>query len=199
MSDRRPELPRRFAPLADAKDRPLWSVMIPTYNCAGYLRETLACVLAQDPGPDQMQIEVVDDCSTDDPQAIVDELAPDRVSFHRQPENRRPHPQLQHLHRTLTRPARPHPPRRRHRPRRLLPHHATTLPRPPRNRRRLLPLHLDGRRRRLGDDRRARAGRPRVLEAGSSGSLSASGCSRRPSSCAARCTRRSAASTRERA
>ena len=62
--------------------------MIPTYNCAGYLRETLASVLAQGPGPDQMQIEVVDDCSTDDPQAIVDELAPTRVSFHQQPENR---------------------------------------------------------------------------------------------------------------
>ena len=88
VSDRRPELPRRFAPPAEAKDRPLWSVMIPTYNCAGYLRETLASVLAQDPGPDQMQIEVVDDCSTDDPQAIVDELAPTRVSFHQQPENR---------------------------------------------------------------------------------------------------------------
>ena len=27
--------------------RPLWSVMIPTYECAGYLRETLAGVLDQ--------------------------------------------------------------------------------------------------------------------------------------------------------
>jgi glycosyltransferase involved in cell wall biosynthesis len=61
--------------------------MIPTYNCASYLRETLASVLAQDPGPEQMQIEVIDDCSSDDPKSVVDQLAPTRVSFHRQPEN----------------------------------------------------------------------------------------------------------------
>ena len=34
-----------------------------------------------------MQIEVVDDCSSDDPQTIIDELAPDRIHLHRQPEN----------------------------------------------------------------------------------------------------------------
>lgn len=68
--------------------RPLWSVMIPTYNCANYLRETLSGVLAQDPGADVMQIEVVDDHSTnDDPEAVVRELAGDRVSFYRQPQN----------------------------------------------------------------------------------------------------------------
>lgn len=68
--------------------RPLWSVMIPTYNCAQYLRETLACVLAQDLGPAMMQIEVVDDHSTrDDPKAVVRELGGDRVGFYRQPEN----------------------------------------------------------------------------------------------------------------
>jgi len=87
MSENSPFRPR-FDPLPPDVERPLWSVMIPTYNCAGYLRETLASVLAQDPGPDQMQIEVVDDCSTDNPQAIVDELAPTRVSFHQQAENR---------------------------------------------------------------------------------------------------------------
>ena len=68
--------------------RPLWSVMIPTYNCAQYLRETLASVLAQAPGPDIMHIEVVDDHSThDDPAAVVEELGRGRVSFYRQPEN----------------------------------------------------------------------------------------------------------------
>lgn len=69
-------------------NRPLWSVMIPTYNCAQYLRETLASVLAQAPGPEQMQIEVVDDCSTkDDPAAVVQEIGRGRVGFYRQPQN----------------------------------------------------------------------------------------------------------------
>ena len=34
-------------PVASDRDRPLWSVMIPTHHCAGYLRETLASVLEQ--------------------------------------------------------------------------------------------------------------------------------------------------------
>jgi glycosyltransferase involved in cell wall biosynthesis len=62
--------------------------MIPTYNCAEYLRQTLASVLAQDPGPDVMQITVVDDHSTlDDPAAVVEELGRGRVEFYRQPHN----------------------------------------------------------------------------------------------------------------
>jgi glycosyltransferase involved in cell wall biosynthesis len=68
--------------------RPTWSVMIPTYNCADYLRETLASVLIQDPGPEQMQITVVDNCSTqDDPETVVKELGKGRVEFHRQDKN----------------------------------------------------------------------------------------------------------------
>jgi glycosyltransferase involved in cell wall biosynthesis len=62
--------------------------MIPTYNCAGYLRETLESVLIQDMGPELMQIEVVDDCSTkDDPEAVVKELGHGRIYFFRQPKN----------------------------------------------------------------------------------------------------------------
>jgi cellulose synthase/poly-beta-1,6-N-acetylglucosamine synthase-like glycosyltransferase len=46
--------------------RPFWSVMIPAYRPdAGYLRQALESVLQQAPGPEQMQIEVVDDCSSD--------------------------------------------------------------------------------------------------------------------------------------
>lgn len=75
-------------PVPPDNSRPLWSVMIPTYNCASFLRETLCSVLAQDPGPEIMQIEVVDDFSTqDDPAGVVAEVGHDRVGFYRQPEN----------------------------------------------------------------------------------------------------------------
>jgi glycosyltransferase involved in cell wall biosynthesis len=60
--------------------------MIPTYNRTTFLREALESVLQQDPGADQMQIEVVDDCSTDvDPGSVVEAVGRGRVSFHRQP------------------------------------------------------------------------------------------------------------------
>jgi GT2 family glycosyltransferase len=74
-------------PVASGTERPLWSVMVPTYECAGFLRETLRSVLAQDPGPELMQIEVVDDASSDDPEAVVRELGEGRVEFFRQPRN----------------------------------------------------------------------------------------------------------------
>jgi glycosyltransferase involved in cell wall biosynthesis len=62
--------------------------MIPTYNCAEYLRHTLASVLDQAPAPDEMQIEVIDDVSRqDDPEAVVREFGEGRVSFFRQPAN----------------------------------------------------------------------------------------------------------------
>lgn len=77
-----------IAPVPEGIQRPLWSVMIPTYNCARYLRHTLESVLEQDPGPEQMQIEVIDDCSTkDDPEAVVREIGNGRVAFYRKPHN----------------------------------------------------------------------------------------------------------------
>ena len=77
-----------IAPVPEGTQRPFWSVMIPTYNCADYLVDTLKSVLQQDPGPETMQIEVVDDYSTkDDPEAVVKDLGKGRVSFYRQPQN----------------------------------------------------------------------------------------------------------------
>lgn len=78
----------QVGPVPAAVSRPLWSVMIPTYNCEQYLIKTLKSVLDQAPGPEVMQIEVVDDCSTqDDPEAVVKAFGKDRVSFFRQPCN----------------------------------------------------------------------------------------------------------------
>jgi Glycosyltransferases involved in cell wall biogenesis len=89
MDSRIPTSPPVIEPVAPGVYRPLWSVMIPTYNCTGWLRQTLQSVLAQDPGPGKMQIEVIDDCSTDgDVDALVQELGKGRVKFFRQPLNR---------------------------------------------------------------------------------------------------------------
>jgi glycosyltransferase involved in cell wall biosynthesis len=77
--------------VAKGVSRPFWSVMIPTYNAGDFFRRTLESVLAADLGPDQMQIEVVDGCSTtDDPEQVVRELGKGRVAFHRLSENRGP-------------------------------------------------------------------------------------------------------------
>src|SRR5260370_2984379 len=73
----------------EAGVRPFWSVMIPTYNPrADYLEETLHSVLQQDSGPEQMQIEVVDDCSPGvDVAALVKAIVGERVQFSRTPKN----------------------------------------------------------------------------------------------------------------
>lgn len=77
-----------IAPVPTGVLRPFWSVMIPTYHCARFLRQTLESVLAQDPGPEMMQIEVVDDGSTlDDPEEVVKEVGKGRVAFFQQPQN----------------------------------------------------------------------------------------------------------------
>jgi len=80
--------PPPIAPVPPGVERPLWSVMIPTFNCAKYLRQTLESVLAQDPGSEHMQIEVIDDCSTkDNPEVVVREVGKGRVAFYRKQKN----------------------------------------------------------------------------------------------------------------
>ncbi len=80
--------PPGIAPLPRGVSHPFWSVMIPTFNRATYLERTLASVLGQDPGPREMQIEVVDDASTlDDPEPLVQRVGGGRVAFHRQARN----------------------------------------------------------------------------------------------------------------
>ncbi len=75
------------APVAGDGPRPRWSVMIPSYNCSRFLAATIEAVLAQDPGPDAMQIEVVDDASGDDPGSVVRTVGKGRVGFYRQERN----------------------------------------------------------------------------------------------------------------
>ena len=80
--------PPIIKPYPDVPGRPKWSVMIPAYNCAHLLPETLESILQQDPGPEHMQIMVVDDASTDaDIEALVQQIGKGRISFYRQPHN----------------------------------------------------------------------------------------------------------------
>jgi len=77
--------------ISSENNRPLWSVMIATYNSGRYLRDALESVLAQDRSPEEMQIELIDGGSTqDDPEPLVRELGKGRVAFHRLVQNRGP-------------------------------------------------------------------------------------------------------------
>lgn len=58
---------------------PLWSVVIPAHNCADLLRPCLQSVLGQLAHREDVELVVVDDGSTDSPDAVVTELAGDRV------------------------------------------------------------------------------------------------------------------------
>lgn len=80
--------PPKVDPVPEGISRPRWSVMIPVFNCSRYLPQTLESVLIQDPGPARMQIEVVDDGSTDaDVAELVRRISGDRVRYFRQPQN----------------------------------------------------------------------------------------------------------------
>lgn len=83
-----PDSPPVIKPVPEGVERPLWSVMIPVYNCAYFLPELLNSVLSQAFDADEMQIEVVDDCSTDaDIKKLVCQVGKGRVSYYRQPQN----------------------------------------------------------------------------------------------------------------
>lgn len=86
--NRIPQEPPVIKPVPPHTHRPQWSVMIPVYNCSVYLPQLLRSVLQQAPGPDQMQIEVVDDCSTDaNVEKLVNEIGRGRVLYYRQQQN----------------------------------------------------------------------------------------------------------------
>jgi glycosyltransferase involved in cell wall biosynthesis len=86
--ERIPQTPPTIHPVYTEDERPFISVMIPAYNCFNYLERAICSVLAQDPGIEQMQIEVVDDCSSDgNVEELVWKVGKGRVSYFRQSEN----------------------------------------------------------------------------------------------------------------
>jgi len=86
--ERIPSFPPKIAPLPEDSVRPLWSVMVPVYNCTRFIPDALGSVLSQDLGEDQMQIEVVDDGSTDaDVEELVMSMGKGRIKYYRQPQN----------------------------------------------------------------------------------------------------------------
>jgi glycosyltransferase involved in cell wall biosynthesis len=71
----------KIEPIRGESGRPLWSVMIPTYEPGNHLQEGLRSVLRQDPGRATMQIEVVDDGSATDVATLVANIGEGRVAF----------------------------------------------------------------------------------------------------------------------
>ena len=51
---------------------PIWSIMVPVYNGTKYLAEALDSVVAQGFDKSEMQIEVIDDCSTRDDAEVLE-------------------------------------------------------------------------------------------------------------------------------
>jgi glycosyltransferase involved in cell wall biosynthesis len=61
--------------------------MVPVYNRTRYLNDALDSVVAQAIDRSKMQIEVVDDCSTEnDVMSLINRSYGDRISFYRQPK-----------------------------------------------------------------------------------------------------------------
>lgn len=83
-----PDKPPQIAPVPANVIRPFWSVMIPAYNCSVFLADAIQSVLGQGFGTDVMQIEVVDDCSTDaDVEALVKKIGKGRITYFKQAKN----------------------------------------------------------------------------------------------------------------
>ncbi len=82
------ETENTITPVPEGVKRPLWSVMIPTFNPTKFLLETIESVISQYSDPENMQIEIVDDCSTVvDVEKLISAVEDSRVKFYRQPKN----------------------------------------------------------------------------------------------------------------
>jgi glycosyltransferase involved in cell wall biosynthesis len=86
MPDQQPG-PFESVAVRTGEHRPLWSVCIPVFNCGEFLALTLRSVLEQGYETSEMEVEVVDDHSEDDPGGIVSAVAGGRVAYHRHSRN----------------------------------------------------------------------------------------------------------------
>src|SRR5437588_1826656 len=82
-----PELFPTIPPVSGDIARPLWSVIVPAYK-PQYLAETLRSVMSQDPGPEAMEILVIDDSSPAELAPIVRDICGSRATYIRQETNR---------------------------------------------------------------------------------------------------------------
>jgi len=74
-------------PVSDSESRPLFSVMISSFDASDHLREALESVLAQDLGPEVMEIVVIDNgAMSDDAANLVHNTARDRIQLHLRPK-----------------------------------------------------------------------------------------------------------------
>ncbi len=81
-----PAVPR-LAPALTPGARPFWSVIVPLYDRKTYLKQCLDSVLEQDPGPEDMEILVVDDGSPSDLSGLVHDAGRGRVRYLRNASN----------------------------------------------------------------------------------------------------------------
>lgn len=69
----------------ELKNAPLVSVIIPTYNRPEYLKQAIASAVSQT--YQNIEIIVSDNCSPENPQALVESFEDPRIRFWRQPQN----------------------------------------------------------------------------------------------------------------
>ena len=67
--------------------RPFWSVVVPLYERRSYLKQCLDSILDQDPGPEEMEILVIDDASPSDLRDFVEGIGRGRVNYSRNANN----------------------------------------------------------------------------------------------------------------
>ena len=63
----------------------LVSIIVPSYNCAKYLPDTIGSVLAQT--YENWELLIVDDCSTDNTEEVVKSFGDDRIRYLKNEQN----------------------------------------------------------------------------------------------------------------